>query len=99
MDGKHCNPYFFRSSWNNDATPEAMGMLFQKELSDVYLLSANYQAGKDMLKGFLRHYKGKVAGRTLYNLVIPIGLPNFPKLERPRRKQYLPLRPVGWVFP
>ena len=68
MDGKHCNPYFFRSSWNNDATPEAMGKLFQAELDNVYLLSANYQAGKDMLTGFQRHYKGKIAGRTLYKL-------------------------------
>ena len=31
MDGKHCNPYFFRSSWNNDATPEAMGKALQLE--------------------------------------------------------------------
>ena len=69
LDGKFCNPYFFRSSWNNDATPEAMGKALQLEnLNDVYLLSANYQAGKDMLTGYLRHYKGKVAGRTLYKL-------------------------------
>ena len=69
MDGKHCNPYFFRSSWNNDATPEAMGKALQNQnLDSVYLLSANYQAGKDMLNGYLRHYKGKIAGRTLYKL-------------------------------
>ncbi|MAF49651.1 MAG: ABC transporter substrate-binding protein [Rhodospirillales bacterium] len=69
MDGKFCNPYFFRSSWNNDATPEAMGKALQDEnLKSVYLLSANYQAGKDMLTGYLRYYKGKVAGRTLYKL-------------------------------
>jgi len=46
-----------------------MGKALQNQnLDSVYLLSANYQAGKDMLNGYLRHYKGKIAGRTLYKL-------------------------------
>jgi len=69
MAGKNCNPYFFTTSWNNDQTPEAMGKLMQNEkIDNVFLLSANYQAGKDMLTGFMRNYKGKVAGRILYRL-------------------------------
>ena len=95
MDGKHCNPYFFRSSWNNDATPEAMGMLFQKELSDVYLLSANYQAGKDMLKGFLRHYKGKVAGRTLYKLGNSDWAAELSKIRAAKAKAVFAFAPGG----
>ena len=69
MAGKNCNPYFFTTSWNNDQAPEAMGKLMQNEkIENVFLISANYQAGKDMLTGFLRNYKGKVAGRILYRL-------------------------------
>lgn len=69
MAGKNCSPYFFSTSWNNDQAPEAMGKLMQDEgINNVFLLSANYQAGKDMLTGFLRYYKGKVAGRILYRL-------------------------------
>jgi len=69
MAGKNCSPYFFSTSWNNDQAPEAMGKLMQDaKIDNVFLISANYQAGKDMLTGFMRNYKGKVAGRILYRL-------------------------------
>ena len=69
MAGKKCSPYFFSTSWNNDQTPEAMGHLMNGEnLKNVFLISANYQAGKDMLTGFERYYKGNVTGRILYRL-------------------------------
>ncbi len=67
MAGKKCSPYFFSTSWQNDQPPEAMGQLMNNEdIDNVLLLSANYQAGKDMLSGFERYYKGKIAGRILY---------------------------------
>ena len=69
MAGKNCSFYFFSTSWNNDQTPEAMGQLMTDEgIDNVFLLSANYQAGKDMLTGFERFYKGRIAGRILYRL-------------------------------
>ena len=69
MAGKNCSAYFFSTSWNNDQTPEAMGQLMnQLNLKNVFMISANYQAGKDMLTGFERYYKGKVTGRILYRL-------------------------------
>ena len=69
MAGKGCHPLFFSTSWNNDNTPEAMGKLLTDEKVDnVFLISANYQAGKDMLTGFQRYYKGKIAGKILYRL-------------------------------
>ncbi len=69
MAGKHCSAYFFSASWNNDQAPEAMGKLMNDEnFMNVFLISANYQAGKDMLTGFERYYKGKIAGRILYRL-------------------------------
>ncbi len=67
LAGRNCSPYFLSTSWNNDQQPEAMGKLMTDEKVDgVYLLAPNYQAGKDMLSGFGRYYKGKVAGRLLY---------------------------------
>ena len=69
MAGRGCHPLFFSTSWNNDQTPEAMGKLMTDEkIDDVFLLSVNYQAGKDMLQGFERYYKGKKAGRILVKL-------------------------------
>ena len=69
MAGKQCSPYFFSTSWNNDQTPESMGKLLQDEpIDNVYLLTANYQAGKDMLAGFQRYYKKNIAGQILYKL-------------------------------
>jgi branched-chain amino acid transport system substrate-binding protein len=61
--GKMCAPNFFSTSWQNDETPEAMGKFMQDEkMSDVYVMAPNYAAGKDMISGFKRYFKGKVAG-------------------------------------
>ena len=70
MAGRRCSRYFVSTSWNNDQTPEAMGQLMKEEgLKNVFLLSPNYQAGKDMLSGFKRFYKGgKVSGQILFKL-------------------------------
>ena len=70
MAGRTCSKYFISTSWNNDQTPEAMGQLMREEgLKSVFLLSPNYQAGKDMLSGFKRFYRGgKVVGQILFKL-------------------------------
>ena len=69
MAGKGCNPLFFTTSWNNDETPEAGGKLLMDEgIDNVFEVSVNYQAGKDMLKGFERYYKRKTVGRILVRL-------------------------------
>ncbi|MDA0240844.1 MAG: ABC transporter substrate-binding protein [Proteobacteria bacterium] len=69
LSGELCNPYFFRASWNNDDTPEAMGQALQaSNLKDVWLMAPNYQAGKDMVSGFTRYYKGKITGTTFFKL-------------------------------
>jgi branched-chain amino acid transport system substrate-binding protein len=65
VTGKGCSPYFFSTSWNNDQLHEAGGELTNKMgFKNVYLMAANYQAGKDALEGFKRTYKGKVIGET-----------------------------------
>lgn len=57
--GKDCNPYYFNVSFQNDNVPEAMGQfLTAKGVKTVYLLAPNYPAGRDMLAGFKRFYKG-----------------------------------------
>lgn len=67
--GKRCSENFFAVSWQNDQTPEAMGKYLQdKGIDNVYLMAPNYQAGKDMLAGVQRYYKGKVAGQVFTKL-------------------------------
>ena len=62
LAGKLCNELFFTTSWQNDQTPEAMGKYMQDAgINDVYLMAPNYAAGKDMLTGFKRYFKGKIA--------------------------------------
>ncbi len=61
--GELCNKNFFSTSWNNDQTPMAMGeYLNQKGVKSLYVVGPNYAAGKDMLAGVKRSYKGKVVG-------------------------------------
>lgn len=59
--GKMCAPNFFTTSWQNDQTPEAMGKYMNdQKLTDVYVMAPNYAAGKDMVAGFKRYFKGKI---------------------------------------
>lgn len=59
--GKMCAPNFFSTSWQNDQTPEAMGKYMNdQKLTDVYVMAPNYAAGKDMVAGFKRYFKGKI---------------------------------------
>ncbi len=69
MAGKNCNKNYFTTSWNNDQMPEAMGKLMQdRGVKNVFMMAPNYQAGKDMLAGFQRFYKGQVVGQILTKL-------------------------------
>jgi len=62
LAGELCNELFFTTSWQNDQTPEAMGKyMTEAGLNDVYLMAPNYAAGKDMLTGFKRTFKGRIA--------------------------------------
>ncbi len=61
LAGKLCNELFFTTSWQNDQTPEAMGKYMTDQgLNDVYIMAPNYAAGKDMLTGFKRYFKGRI---------------------------------------
>ncbi|HET7766612.1 MAG TPA: ABC transporter substrate-binding protein [Burkholderiales bacterium] len=69
LAGKQCNELFFTTSWQNDDTPEAMGKVMQDQgITDVYLMAPNYAAGKDMLNGFKRSYKGRIVDEVYTRL-------------------------------
>src|SRR5450631_1877066 len=64
--GELCSPYVFSTSWQNDQTPQAMGVYMNsKGLKSVFLIGPNYAAGKDMLAGVASTFKGKVVGQEL----------------------------------
>ncbi len=45
--GELCSPYVFSTSWQNDQTPQAMGLYMnQKGVKTVFLIGPNYAAGK-----------------------------------------------------
>jgi branched-chain amino acid transport system substrate-binding protein len=61
LAGNQCNELYFSASWNNDQSPEALGKYLQdKGINDLYVLAPNYQAGKDMVAGLKRYYKGRI---------------------------------------
>ena len=69
LAGELCNELFFTTSWQNDQTPEAMGRyMTDAGLNDVYIMAPNYAAGKDMLTGFKRTFKGRIADEVYTRL-------------------------------
>ena len=61
--GELCSPYVFSTSWQNDQTPEAMGLYMnQKGVKSAFLIGPNYAAGRDMLAGLKLTYKGQIVG-------------------------------------
>jgi branched-chain amino acid transport system substrate-binding protein len=64
--GKLCHKNFFSTSWQNDQTPMAMGeVLNQKGVKSLYIMAPNYAAGKNMVAGVERTFKGKIVGKDM----------------------------------
>ena len=62
--GELCSPYVFSTSWQNDQTPQAMGLHMNKKgVKSVFLIGPNYAAGKDMLAGVTSTFKGTIVGQ------------------------------------
>ena len=69
LAGKDCHENFVSMSWQNDQTPEGMGKYMEEaDIKSVYLMAPNYQAGKDMMAGFKRHYTGEVVAEVYTKL-------------------------------
>ncbi len=65
LAGKQCHPRFFSAAFHNDANYEGMGQFLQdKGIKNLYLMSANYPAGKDMMAGTKRYYKGSIVSEV-----------------------------------
>jgi branched-chain amino acid transport system substrate-binding protein len=66
LAGKSCHKNFFNVSWQNDQTPMAMGELLNKDgVKSLYVIAPNYAAGKNMVAGAERTFKGKVVGKDM----------------------------------
>ena len=66
LAGEMCSPYVFSTAWNNDQTPQAIGLYMnQKNVKTAFLIGPNYAAGKDMLEGVAATFKGQIIGREL----------------------------------
>jgi branched-chain amino acid transport system substrate-binding protein len=69
LAGKMCHELFFSTSWQNDQTPEAMGKhMSDQGITDVYVMAPNYAAGKDMVAGFKRYFKGRIVDEVYTKL-------------------------------
>jgi branched-chain amino acid transport system substrate-binding protein len=69
LAGKMCSELYFTTSWQNDQTPEAMGKYMQDQgITDVYAMAPNYAAGKDMVNGFKRYFKGRIVDEVYTKL-------------------------------
>jgi len=69
ITGKGCSPYFFSTSWPNEAHHEAAGEFANSRgFKNAYLIAPNYPAGKDALTGFKRMYKGTIVAEVYSKL-------------------------------
>jgi branched-chain amino acid transport system substrate-binding protein len=67
--GSACAANVFSVAWQNDGAAESMGKFMQeKGYKRVYLMAPNYQAGKDMILGFKRFFKGEVVDEVYTQL-------------------------------
>jgi len=69
LAGKGCHENYFVVSWQNDAFNEAAGnWASENDVGKVFLMAPNYPAGKDMITGFKRFFKGEVANEIYTKL-------------------------------
>jgi len=84
----------------NDQTPMAMGeYLNTKGVKSLYLMGPNYAAGKDMLAGVKRTYKGKIIARTTPSGPISsISRPSSPRSPPPSLTAFSSSIPARTAF-
>ncbi|MEB8386718.1 ABC transporter substrate-binding protein [Rhodobacteraceae bacterium KMM 6894] len=69
LAGKDCNPNYFAVPFQNDQPSEALGTYMNEQgIENVYLLAPNYQAGRDVMAGFKRNFKGEILGEVYTSL-------------------------------
>lgn len=66
LAGELCHKNYFSTSWQNDQTPMAMGeVLNQLGIESLYVMAPNYAAGKNMVTGVERTFKGEILGKDM----------------------------------
>lgn len=64
MAGKLCDPDFFSMRGQGDVMSMALGEELNKRgVKKIYTMAPNYAAGKDVVAGLLRTYRGEVVGQ------------------------------------
>lgn len=64
LAGKLCHENFFSTRDQNDMGPMGLGeVLNQQGIKSLYVIAPNFAAGKDMVAGVERTFKGQVLGR------------------------------------
>jgi branched-chain amino acid transport system substrate-binding protein len=69
LAGAGCSPWAFRTSFENGQFAETIGRFMQsKGVDSIVAIAPNYQAGKDMVAGLQRAYKGTIV-KTIFTKV------------------------------
>lgn len=69
LAGKSCNKNYFAVPFQNDQPSEALGLYLNgKGVERVFVIAPNYQAGKDVVDGFKRTFKGKIEAEVYTSL-------------------------------
>ncbi|MBX9700340.1 MAG: ABC transporter substrate-binding protein, partial [Acetobacteraceae bacterium] len=67
--GRGCNPFFFTTSYNNDQVHSVMGQAATDSgYRRVFVMTPNYQAGRDAVAGFRSRFKGEVVDEVFVPL-------------------------------
>lgn len=94
--GASCKANVFSVAWQNDGAAEAMGKLAQdKGVKRVYLMAPNYQAGKDMVTGFKRFFKGTVVDEVYTQVNQPDYSAELAQLQSARPDAVFAFYPGG----
>src|ERR1043165_147055 len=65
LAGENCSEFFFNTSAQNDQPSEAIGRFFaEKQIQRLYVMTPNYQGGKDTVAGLQRTFKAGLAGEA-----------------------------------
>jgi branched-chain amino acid transport system substrate-binding protein len=69
LAGAQCKPNLFVTSWQSDATAEAMGKyLNDQKVADISIIAPNFLGSKDKVTGLKRFYKGKISNEIYTSL-------------------------------
>ncbi|MEM6463121.1 MAG: ABC transporter substrate-binding protein [Pseudomonadota bacterium] len=74
LAGRNCNPFFFSTSYQNNQNFEVLGKHAQEQgIESVFMMTPNYQAGRDAMEGFKKYYEGEITDEVY----TPLGHNDF----------------------